>query len=106
MYSREKFKKLECINEKNNKKCEYLMICPYFHKEDEKMQIGESRIFSYYNEKIKMNLQMIKTDITLLKQIKNMHSCISCKNFLTRNYIVSYPCGHIVCKECSKKVKF
>ena len=106
LYSTEKYKTNECINEKQGFKCDFLFTCPYLHKDEKNDSTGDTKVFQCYNHKIKKNIKMVQLEIENFEKIKKMHSCAFCEKLIKKEYYLCKPCKHLICKDCFlKKVK-
>ena len=88
--------------------CEYLVICPYYHKTDIRDNISgicyNKRTVNYYTENIRGKISEESEKIKLLQSIIDQHKCPVCKNEYDCNYI-KLSCGDVICLDCSDNIK-
>lgn len=107
MYAVEKYKNSQCLSEREYSKCEYLIVCPFIHQDEIENYSGDTNVFKMYSKMIKKNINQIQSEIENLEKIKKMHSCSNCNQLMKKEYYLSKPCLHLICKNCFlKKVIF
>jgi len=103
LYSKKYFRKNFCTNQEKGEKCEFMITCPYRHKEDEEDYPYDHPIFNHYNKRLLKNIEILENEINYLEKVKFSHMCSECDNFLQKEYYFCKPCNHILCSLCFKK---
>ena len=93
--------------ENQNNICEFVLICPYKHK-NEKINEMEGNIFSnfvfdYFNNLIENKIEQQNLEFSQLNDLINSNKCVICKDFFKEQPIISLKCQNKFCTECMMK---
>lgn len=103
------FKKSLCKFEEKNKKCEYVLICPFYHKHDVNNNgviANVIAIVKFHKKNLLKGIKIQQGKIESYKKILSSHQCGICHSFLAYSYN-ELDCGSrcILCKDCTERFR-
>ena len=114
-YHPDKFRTIDCPNEKNGKYCKERLICPYIHKTDsdcgkdgKKIILDEKLITDYYRSLIISYEKSIDDENFKLKEIEKKFVCYLCRDTQTnslnnKEFYIDKKEKKIICLDCANE---
>ena len=114
-YHPDKFRTIQCPQEKSSKYCKERLICPYLHKTDsdcgkngEKIILDEKLITDYYKSLMASYEKAIDNENEKLNEIEKKYLCYNCGERNTcalkkDDFLVDLKQNKIICERCANE---